>query len=144
MTAAQAGNAVKLQIGNGGTGETFDDIAEVLDIDGPNQTRDSIEVTSHDSGGWREFIGGLRDGGEVSFSVNLIPGESTQWDDQYGLLGLFDSGISHSYRLFFPNGYNGLFEATVTDFGVKSPVDGVVSGDIKLKISGEVIWDSHT
>jgi predicted secreted protein len=140
MTSAVAGNGVLLQLGDGGTAETFDTIAEVLDIDGPNQTREQIEVTSHSSAGWREYIAGLRDGGEVSFPINSVPTDSTQ----QALRALIDSGAEANFKIVYPNGYRDTFAAIVTDWGTKSPVDGAVTEEIKLKISGEITRELGT
>ncbi len=135
MTNAIAGNGVLLKMGNGATSnETFTTLAEVLDIDGPSQAREQIEVTSHSSGGWREYIAGLRDGGEVSFPVNMVPSDATQ----DALRDLYDSGESANFKIVYPNGYRDTFAAIVTDWSTKSPVDGAVTDEIKLKISGEV------
>ncbi len=140
MTQATAGFATILKIGNGATSETFDEIAEVLDIEGPSLTSSSIEVTSHSSGGWREYIGGLKDGGEISFSLNLVPNETTQWTDTHGLLGLYTSGATNNFQIIFPDSTQGDFAATVTDFGLKAPMDGQNKADVKMKISGEIQW----
>ena len=134
MTNAVAGNGVLLKMGDGGTAEVFDTIAEVLDIDGPSQTREQIEVTSHSSAGWREYIAGLKDGGEISFPVNMVPTDTTQ-QDLYALLG---SGTMNNFKIVYPNGYRDTFAAIVTDYSTKSPVDGTVTDEIKLKISGAV------
>ena len=145
MTNAIAGHAVALHIGNGSTAETFSAIAEVLDISGPNQTVEQIEVTSHSSAGWREFIAGLRDGGEISFPVNFIPGDTTQWGTgNDSLMDLFNTGTTWNYRIVFPNGYYGEFAALITAFGVSAPVDGAVTADMAMKISGAVTWDQTT
>lgn len=47
-------------------------------IDLPAQTKDEVEVTSHDSQGWREFTPGLRDGGTVSLTCRLKPNDVGQ------------------------------------------------------------------
>lgn len=48
------------------------DIAKITSISGPNMSRDTIEVTTFDSmNGYKEFLGSLRDGGDVSFSMNF-------------------------------------------------------------------------
>ncbi len=140
MPGQLAGYSTLLKIGDGSTSESFDPIAEVLDIDGPSQARSQYDVTPHNTTGWREFIAGLRDGGSMKFSVNLIPGDVTQWDDSNALLGLFDSGALHNYRLVFPKGFCGAFAATVLEFGVKAPVDGALTADVNMKISGAITW----
>ncbi len=135
MTQAIAGFNVLLKIGNGaGTAETFTTLAEVLDIDGPSQSRDSIEVTSHSSNGWREFIAGLKDGGEISFDLNMVPDDATQQT----LRDHFDDGTVGNYQIVYPNGWQDDFAATITDYGTKSPVDGPVTDSVTLKISGAV------
>lgn len=48
----------------------FTAVAEVMKLKGPTETLDTIEVTNLDSQGTKEFIQGLHDGGDVSFSVN--------------------------------------------------------------------------
>ena len=140
MTSAIAGNGVLLKLGDGGTSEVFTTIAEVLDIDGPNQTREQIEVTSHSSAGWREYIAGLKDGGEVSFPINSVPSDQTQDD----LLAMLESGEDANFKIVYPNGYRDTFAAIVTDWGTKSPVDGAVTEEIKLKISGAVTRELGT
>jgi hypothetical protein len=48
-------------------------IAEITSISGPNLTRGTIDVTNLDStNGYREFIAGFRDGGEVTLSMMLL------------------------------------------------------------------------
>jgi len=46
-------------------------IGNIISITGPNQTRDSIDVSTMDSTSkWREFIPGMLDAGEVTFTCN--------------------------------------------------------------------------
>ena len=48
-------------------------IGNLTNISGPGITADTIDVTSHDStGGYRQFIAGLIDGGEISLEGNLV------------------------------------------------------------------------
>lgn len=48
----------------------FNLVAEVMKLKGPTESMDTIEVTNLDSQGTKEFIQGLHDPGELSFSVN--------------------------------------------------------------------------
>lgn len=53
------------------TGSSIGVIGEIIDISGPSQARDSIDVSTMDSAAkWREFIPGMLDSGEVTFDVN--------------------------------------------------------------------------
>src|ERR1700754_2400702 len=66
-------------------GNVFATIANVTNISGPDRKRETIDVTAHDSpDGWMEFIGGLKDGGEVQLDINYDPGETTHdLDDDF-------------------------------------------------------------
>ena len=51
-------------------GTSYTAIGQVKDIGGLSLTRDSTEVSDHDSAdGWKEFLGGMTDGGAISFTV---------------------------------------------------------------------------
>lgn len=57
---------------------SFVTIANVPDISGPSRSREAIEVTAHDSPDqYREFVKGLKDGGEVELTINYDPGAAT-------------------------------------------------------------------
>src|SRR5690554_3572815 len=51
----------------------------------PDQSKETVEVTSHSSGGWRERLPGLRDGGTVTLGARLFPDDPGQQalDDNY-------------------------------------------------------------
>ena len=50
---------------------TYTNILNIISITGPNQTRDSIDISTMDSSAkFREFIPGLLDAGELTFDVN--------------------------------------------------------------------------
>lgn len=53
-------------------------VGQVRDISGPATTADAIDVTTRDGGGEDEYIGGLKDGGEVTFDVIYDPDLATQ------------------------------------------------------------------
>ena len=54
------------------SGSAWVNIAEVNSISGPSMTRETIDVTSLDSvGGYREFIAGFRDAGNVQLAMNF-------------------------------------------------------------------------
>jgi len=58
---------------------SFTTIAEITSIDGPNITRDVIDVTHTSSDAdCREFRRGLIDGGTITFNANFLPGSTTQ------------------------------------------------------------------
>jgi predicted secreted protein len=44
----------------------------------PDEEKEEIEITSHDSQGVREFVAGLRDSGTATLGMRLIPGNAGQ------------------------------------------------------------------
>ena len=120
-------------------GSSWENIAEINSITGPNKSRDTIDVTSLDStGGYREFIGGFRDGGSVTLPMNFTR-------DTYDTMNTdFESDELGNYEIFLPDddGTSFEFEALVTELGLGIPADDKVTADVTLKVSGQVTVNS--
>jgi predicted secreted protein len=138
-TNALSGYGVTLAFGNGdGPPETFTTVAELIDaLEGPNLAADAIEVTAHSDSGWRTFIPGLKDAGEVSASVNLIPDNSTH-DPSTGLISMI--GVQGNWKVTFPDTTTATFSAILTAFEPSSPLDDRLTASITLKLSGAPTW----
>ena len=117
-------------------GSTYVAIGQVKDIEGPGNTRDQIEVTDHDSGGWKEYIGGLIDGGEVTFTIGYDNANSEHGD----LLTALNSDTIPAWELTL-NVTSGTavwtFDGPVTSFGASTPVAGENMVNITVKVSGQ-------
>ena len=141
MTDAISSFGTFLKKGDGATPtETFATIAELGDIEGPDMSLATEDVTHHGStGGWDEFIGTILSGGEVSAPINFIPSNATH-DMVTGLQADMTNRTKRNFQLVYPDaGGNGYaFAALVTSFKPKAPVKGKLSADIKLKVSGPV------
>lgn len=114
-------------------GSSFTPIANVTNIDGPETERETIDVTAHDSpDAWREFVGGLKDGGEVSLELNYDPREHDT------LLAQFDSDDLVPCRLRWPNDIgHWTFPAIMTAFKPGAPVDDKLAAETTWKVSGK-------
>ena len=136
-TGALAAYGVLLKIGNGATSETFATIAEVRDIEGPELELEAKEVTSHDSGGWREYIGTLLTGGEVSFDLNFIPTSATQ-SYSSGLIEDMVSRTKRNFNLVFSDtgATTWAFTALVTGFKPSAAVEDELAAEVTLQITG--------
>lgn len=82
MTTATIGYGSTVSIGRLSTGANpewvYTELDEVKDLTLPEAQADEIEVTSMQSPNRaKEFISGLADSGEVSFSMNWTPGNTT-------------------------------------------------------------------
>lgn len=121
------------------SGTTFTAIAEVNSITGPDMTRDQIDVTSLDStGGYREFIAGFRDGGEVTLEMNFT------LDGYDGLKADFEDDDKRLYQIVLSDTGNTTFEfwGLVTALGLAVPMDDKVTATVTIKISGQVTLSS--
>lgn len=106
-------------------------IAEVTNISGPGMVRDLIEVTSLDSvDGYREFIAGFRDGGNVVLSMNYTRAGLDEF------LADFESDVIQNYEIILPDGTSIEFEGFVQEFPLTIPTDSQITMETTIKVSG--------
>ncbi len=101
------GMGAQLQKGDGNSPETFTAIMGIKSISGPSIKRDTFDTTSLNSpDGFREFIGGMSDGGEVSFEAQFLQGDDAhQGYETGGFLSEFLKGSCNSrgnWRITLP------------------------------------------
>lgn len=107
-------------------------------IDLPDQSRDSVDLTDHDSGGVREFVAGLVDAGAVQLSGNNVPADT----GQAALLTNFapSGGATAACVITLANaaGSTISFGAFVNGMGGSAPFDSKGTWTASVKISGKV------
>ena len=116
-------------------GETA--VAGLKSIAGLDISTETIDVTALDTeGGYKTFIAGAKDAGEVKISGYFI-GEtfSTMMTD-------FEAGTIDAYTIEFPDrktttGSKWEFSAVVTKLSTGADVGGAVSFEATLKVSGK-------
>jgi predicted secreted protein len=119
------------------------EVARLLNISPPEVTRDDMDVTDHDSpDGYKEYIPGLKDGGEVSIEGHLIPTDDTQ----KGLLAAVDINEPEPWTIEFPTvpKLRIAFDGYVKSCKVgDAPVDGVMTFTAAIKVTGkpEILTD---
>lgn len=117
-------------------------IAELSSISGPSETADTIDVTSHDSDDtYKEFVAGLRDGGDISFEGNLI---TTDTDGQIAMHTDFQAGSKKAFIVKFPDWVETTHEypqitgnGIVTAFAADFPSDDKISLSGTIKVTGK-------
>ena len=118
-------------------GSTFEAIASVTSISGPGLKRETIDVTAHDStDGWMEFLGGLKDGGEVSCDINHRPSVHDV------LVADLEDDDPRTYRIEWPSGAAWTFDAILTGYEPDSPYDGKLAASLTWKITGKPVVGS--
>ncbi len=133
------GMGVQFETGDGASPEVFTKVAEVLSVGGPTVNRDVIEATHTDSlDNYKEFLSGLTDGGEVTVTMNFLPGDGTQ-DESTGLMGDFLVQTLRNYRIAFPTSpvVNWTFAAFLTGFEPDAPIDDRMTATATFKLSAK-------
>ena len=139
MPASEARSGLGTYLKRNGT-----EIAEVNDISGPEYTSEVIDVTHLRSPDyWREKIGSLKDGGDLTFTVNFILGNPTH-DATTGLLTAFaNSGTAplDTWDLVFPDddATTWTLYGFVTGFKTGAKIDDKLQAEITVTLSGKPI-----
>lgn len=138
MTQSEAviGMTTKFQR-NTGTEQAPDwvDVAEVYNIAGPGMTRETVEVTHYGSpDGYREKIAGLRDAGQLTFTMNF------RNDNYLVIKGDFDSDERVQYQVVLPDEDETkmTFWGLVTECPLTVPEGDRITTDVTIEISGPV------
>jgi len=124
----------QLQLGDGASGtENFTAVAEIIELTPPNESRDDIEVSSNSSSnGYREFIGGWRDAGEVTFKANWLPTNATQ-DKTTGLRAAFATNTNQNWKIILPGSI-----LTIAFAGHLTALEGELPLDAQAQLSGTI------
>src|SRR5688572_18344471 len=95
-TQARIGHGALFEIHNG---VSYEVIGEITSISHPKLARDAIDASGIGTpGGWREFVPGMKDAGEVTIEMNFVPGSNS---DNL-LRAQFDTDALTQCRVTFP------------------------------------------
>lgn len=115
---------------------TYTTLAEVVEFEPPEMTRDSVEFTHMSSPDrWREYKPGLRDAGETTLTYNLIPGEA---DDDM-VADSFATDDVEDWLIEYPNGATLAIKGFFTSHSHATPIDDRMTGAATFKISGRPV-----
>ena len=109
-------------------------IANINSLSGPGMEREEIDVTAHDSPDqYREYVFGLKDGGEITADVNYDPSEHDM------LLDDWESSDPRGYRITFPDPAQTTWtvQAGLTGFEPEAPHDDKLAASLTFKVSGK-------
>lgn len=129
------------QRGDGASPETFTEITQAMDIDGPGTETDFEETTTHTDAAASNFKAWsplMRDGGEIKTEVlwdpNNVAHQGLDSDQATSRLG--------NYRVVFPTSpvKTANFSGYVKDFSFKAPVKGMLKRNLSVKITGAVTF----
>jgi hypothetical protein len=113
---------------------TYTPIGETFEFEPPTLSMDTIDSTdfSH-TDGYRRFIGGLIDGGEITFTLNFDPAGTV-----YGALEtILETRAVKNWKFAYAGStVNTIVSALITSLGRVVPMDDKMSMPVTLKVSG--------
>lgn len=111
-------------------------IADLSSIGSPSITQEEIDVTTLDSdGGYREYIAGFKDPGEVAISGFFVPGDA----GQSAIYAALESGDVQSFEIIYPAalGATWSFDGFVTAFNVTTELEEAIGFEATIRVSGK-------
>jgi len=121
------------------SGSAYEDVSEITGLVGPSYSQDTIE-TSHmaTTNEFKTFIGGLKDGGEVTLDCQFDPaGGATQHDD---LKTDLEGSAMGLYKITFPDTTTCIFNALVTGWTPTEPLEDKLTLAVTFKVSAKPTW----
>jgi predicted secreted protein len=115
-------------------------VGGLTSISGVELSADTIDVTTLDStDGYREFIGGFIDGGEVSadgYLSDLGTAEAT--------LVTKVGGDEEKCVITFSNGAKWAFDGVITGFSTSADLEDAIGFSMTIKVSGQPVFAAGT
>jgi len=112
-------------------------VLELTNISGPSQSRDMVEVSNHDSpDGFKEYIAGHIDGGEISIEGNFIAGDAA---GQIAFHTDLQSGTGKTVWIVAPMAVGAALSMSAFGSGFEPsfPHDSKIGISGSLKVSGK-------
>ena len=110
-------------------------IAGLTSINGASLSAETLDTTTLTSdGGYREFTGGFKDGGEVSISGYFEPGDT---DGQVAVYDAFEAGLAIPFSIIYPQGASWSFNGVVTGFNTSADLEDLIGFEATIKVSGK-------
>lgn len=111
-------------------------IGDLSSIGSPSISQEELDVTTLDSdGGYREFIAGFKDPGEVSISGFFVPNDV----GQAALYAALESGDVQDFQIVYPAdlGASWTFQGIVTAFNVTTDLEDAIGFEGTIRVSGK-------
>lgn len=112
-------------------------VGGLTEIGGIELSADTLDTTTLDSdGGYREFIGGFKDAGEVSLSGYL---DISDANGQKKMYDAFESGVVQDFAIEFPSSVKAKwgFKGIVTGFSTSASLEDLITFESTIKVSGK-------
>lgn len=109
-------------------------IGDVISISPVSVSVATIDATDLDST-WRTFIGGIKDGGECTFTINLNPSDASHISLESDI-----DGAEKAVSVAWSDSTTCTFSAIITSYAPSASLDSALICEIGMKISGAVTF----
>lgn len=121
--------------------DTFDVVGRVRNISGPNIQKEEVEDTTLDaSGGYKETLSGLRDGGTVELALSFTPGTAASPANQHqSVIADINNSTANSRRNWqveWPDGTILDFQGEVFGIGFNTEPNSPVDVNVTIRMNG--------
>lgn len=132
-TGALIGYDSLFEIHDGGSPGSFQEVAEMFDLTPPSDTFDIIEASHMRSPNKvKEFINGMSDPGECSFTMNFIPDGP---GDAIMQAWRADRGARRTCRITWPNGVTWTFSGLLQTYVPAAPTNDRMTAQVTIKVT---------
>jgi len=118
-------------------GATNGTIGNIISVSGPDQSRDSIDISTMDSTTkWREFIPGMLDAGEITFDVNYDGSDGGNANVLSGAI----AEATEAWTITFPDTSTWVASGFITGLGHAIPFDDKITQSVTIKFTGVPVY----
>jgi predicted secreted protein len=122
--------------GNGASPETYDTLLKARNIQGPGQTVDFVDVTSHSSSGYREVLPSFKNSGECSFELLYDSADL----EHAGVFDDYEAKTLRKWKITYTDTGAEIhtFSAYVSNISLAASIDDAVILSVSLKLTTAV------
>lgn len=132
-TDAAIGFGTLFKVGNGADPEVFATLGQQVEVPGFEISMDALDGTHMESsGGFREYISGLGEAGEIPLVVHFVE-DGDEVPDNFTQM---KARTAKNYQLVFPGGAIFQCAGILTSIAVSSPMDDKMTASFTFKLSG--------
>lgn len=141
MAIAKIANGTLVQMGDGTVvsgSEGYTTIPGVTKVSGPSTKFDLLDVTSHDSSSFREYIPGLMDGDMISIEMNWRPSNAVHKKIRLDAV----AQTLRSVKVVFPDSTDNtvLCSTYIQDLTPRADIGTPMTASAKFKVTGNPLW----
>ena len=117
--------------------DTFINTAKIKDMSTPEESRETSEDSYIDeTSGFKEFVAGMKDAGEMSITLKWNEGDV----GQVALNTAFEGDGTIFGQITFTTGAKFTYYGVVTGRGLEVPKNETITRTYKIKLSGKPEW----